>query len=391
MTQLSMDFITGLPESRYRGQLVDSILVIVDRFSKYSFFYPVATTITAAELAELFYQEIELAFGPPQGIVSDRGPVFTSAFWSALCYHSQIKRRLSTAFHPQTDGQTERMNQTLEHYLRCFTNDQQTNWPQLLKTAQYACNNAANATIGMSPTMCLYGWQPEFRLDIEGDIPGKRVPGAKARIEKLEEVRQQLRAHWERTTEGYKRQYDKKHQPLKLKRGDFVGLSTRNLRFKQGARKLQPRYIGPFRVLEKIGLQAYRLALPDKYSRLHNVFPISLLEPWKQRDGGQEVLPMPDLEDEAAEWEVEDIRDKKRFDGETHYLVQWKGWPSEYNQWVPMTDMGNASRLVQKYEKSTAARKANTSRIEGEDPGHSGQGTTKKKDSKIRYRRRAVN
>ena len=119
-SELSMDFITGLPPTIQSGTLVDAILVVVDRFTKWSLFFAVPSTITSAELAELFHTEVELRFGPPDGIVSDRGAIFTSKFWSKLCYHGHVRLRLSTAFHPQTDGQTERMNQTLEHYLRCF-------------------------------------------------------------------------------------------------------------------------------------------------------------------------------------------------------------------------------------------------------------------------------
>lgn len=95
-----MDFITGLPETIFKNEIVDSIWVVVDRFSKWSLFFPVSTTINAAKLAELFHNYVELRFGPPNGIVSDRGPIFISKFWSNLCYLSHIKLRLSTAFHP---------------------------------------------------------------------------------------------------------------------------------------------------------------------------------------------------------------------------------------------------------------------------------------------------
>jgi hypothetical protein len=124
-SEITMDFITGLPEIIYNGKFVNSILVIVDRYTKMCRFFPVSTTINAAELAELFHNDIELKYGPPDGIVSDRGPIFTSEFWSQLCYFCKTKLRLSTAFHAQTDGQTERMNQTLEHYLRKFIDDEQ--------------------------------------------------------------------------------------------------------------------------------------------------------------------------------------------------------------------------------------------------------------------------
>lgn len=119
-SELSMDFITGPPPTIQNGIPVDAILVVVNRFTKWCLFFAVPSTITSVELAELFHTEVELRFGPPDDIVFDRGTNFTSKFWSKLCYHSHIHLSLSTAFHPPTDGQTERMYQTLEHYLRCF-------------------------------------------------------------------------------------------------------------------------------------------------------------------------------------------------------------------------------------------------------------------------------
>jgi hypothetical protein len=348
--EISMDFVTGLPPTTYNGKPVDAILVIVDRFTKWSLFLAVSTTITAAELAELFHNHIELRFGPPEGIVSDRGSLFTSKFWSNLCYLSRVRLRLSTAFHPQTDGQTERVNQTLKHYLRCFVADNQIIWPNLLKSAEFACNNATSATTGVSPFQALMGYSPDFQQRFEGETSHGEVPAVSARIEKLEALRQRLQEHWRKASETMTKHYNKDHIPMKFEKGDLVGLSTKNLRLK-GSRKLAPRFIGPFRVLQTIGEQAYRLSLPQQYDRIHNVFHVSLLEPWRKSHGkDNESLPMPDLEDED-EYEVEDVRDEKLIEGETHFLVKWKGWPSEYNQWVHQEDMENATEAIQSYWK----------------------------------------
>jgi hypothetical protein len=357
-TELSMDFITGLPPAIYKGEHVDAILVIVDRYTKWSLFFPVSSTITAAGLAELFHNEVELKYGAPEGIVSDRGSIFTSKFWSKLCYISRIKRRLSTAFHPQTDGQTERTNQTLEHYLRCFIDTEQLTWPKLLRSAEYACNNAVNATTGKTPFMALMAYSPEFRLRTEVDSHKEEVPAAKARIEKMKTVREELEKHWRNAADSQAKHYNKRHKsPPKFKRKDLVALSTKNLKLKMTSKKLAPRYIGPFRVLEAVGSQAYRLSLPNQYDRIHNVFHISLLEPWKRRKGddtGAE-LPMPELADDD-EWEVEEVKDEKFIDGDRHFLIKWKGWPSEYNQWIPESDMANAKEMIKKYKKETTKK-----------------------------------
>lgn len=358
-SELSMDFITGLPPTIHNGNPVDAILVVVDRFTKWCLFFAVPSTITSVELAELFHSEVELRFGPPDGIVSDRGAIFTSKFWSKLCYHSHVRLRLSTAFHPQTDGQTERMNQTLEHYLRCFIDQEQLTWPKLLKSAEFASNNAVNATTGLSPFMSLLGYSPDFHLRTEDGPLREEVPAATTRVDKLQNLRQKLTDHWQKATETQARHYNQRHKPLTFQRGDLVALSTKNLKLKTPAKKLAPRFIGPFRVLDPVGTQAYRLALPNQYSRIHNVFHVSLLEPWKQRGkrNDNESLPMPELDDDE-EWEVEEVKEEQEFDGDLHFLVKWKGWPSEYNQWVPEADMGNAQETVARFRRSR--RKAKT-------------------------------
>ena len=313
-----MDLITGLPPICLRnGDEVDSILVIVDRFTKIMHCFAINKTITSQELAMLFHNEIEYQRGvrAPEGVVSNRGSIFTSQFWSDLCYISQTKRRLSTAFHPQTDGQTERMNQTLEHYLRVFCNEEKPNWAHLLAQAEFVCNSSVNATTGITPFEALMGFTPSFHDRVEGDSLEGKVPTAVERVEKLQQIRQQLRENWARSVERQKHYYDKKHQSQEFKKGQLVMLSTKNLRLKAVSGKLAPKFVGPFRVLDRVGSLAYRLYLPDKYDRLHNVFPVSLLEPYIHR-AGQEPLPMPELEDDE-EWEVEEIRDKRRIDGET--------------------------------------------------------------------------
>ena len=350
-SQITMDFITGLPEVIYNGRFVDSIFVVVDRYTKMCRFFPVSTSINAADLAELFHNEIELKYGPPDGIVSDRGPIFTSEFWSQLCYISKIKLRLSTAFHPQTDGQTERMNQTLEHYLRKLIDEQQILWAKLLNSAEYACNNATSATTGVSPFFALMGYNPDFHIRSEDVSISGEVPAASCRVEKLKLLREKLTKHWESAVASQVKHYNAKHQSREYKFRDLVLLSTKNLKLKLPAKKLSPRFIGPFRVLQRIGQQAYRLALPEQYSRIHNVFHVSLLEPWYRKAGDTETMPMPELE-EDDEWEVEEIKDEKSIRGTTYFLVKWTNWPSEYNQWIPEEDMENARGAIAKFKKT---------------------------------------
>ena len=228
-SEVSMDFVTGLPEARVGFQDVDSVFVVVDRYTRMARFCAVSTSINAAELARLFHTEIELKFGAPNGIVSDRGSIFTSDFWSELAYQTRIKLRLSTAFHPQTDGQTERMNQVLEHYLRCLTHEYQHNWPQLLPTAEFAINNAVNSSTNVSPFRALMGYDPELRQRVEADSIVRGVPAVTDRLEKLREVREKLEDHARRASESQAKYYNRKHKPQHYKRGDLVMLSTKKV------------------------------------------------------------------------------------------------------------------------------------------------------------------
>jgi len=152
--------------------------------------------------------------------------------------------------------------------------------------------------------------------------------------------------------------YNACHVPKQFKTGSFVKLSTKNLKLKYP--KLAPRWIGPFRILKRIGGQAYELALPEKYARLHPVFPVQLLEEYHCHHDDAELMKMPDLEDPQDEWEVEEVRDKQRIKGVIHYLVKWAGWPSEYNSYEPASHLTNAPKAVANFERKLKRKGAQT-------------------------------
>lgn len=356
--ELTMDFITDLPPSKRRGQVFDAILVVVDRFTRMAKYIPTTKRCTSAELAELLLDVVVAQYGVPQGIVSDRGSVFTSAFWSEFCYAAKVKRRLSTAFHPQTDGQTERQNQTLEQFLRCYTTDKQENWAAWLPVAEFAYNNSAHQGLRrgndpvkvMSPFYALYGYDPELCAEVRDEPLREGVPAAAERVERLIREREALAEHWHVAREAQAKGYNRTHQPRSYQVGDQVMLSAKNLKVREPSRKLSHRYIGPFQVLAAVGTQAYRLAMPSHY-RIHNVFHVSLLEPYRQRDGvATPEARAPELVDGEEEWEVEAILDSALRKGRKYFLVKWTGWDNEYNQWIPEEDLEHAGALRAAYE-----------------------------------------
>jgi transposase InsO family protein len=164
-----MDFFTGLPESG--KEKYDAIWVVVDRLTKDRHLVPCHTTVDAESLADLYIQHIFRLHGFPLTIVSDRGPEFAADFWGRLCSHLGIDRRHSTAFHSQTDGQTERINAVMEQYLRAHVNYLQDDWADWLSLAESSANNQASEATGVSPFFGLYGYDPQCQFDLSPASP----------------------------------------------------------------------------------------------------------------------------------------------------------------------------------------------------------------------------
>jgi hypothetical protein len=344
MKEFSMDFITGLPPALYQGRDVDMILVIVDRKTKYSFYFAVNQTMSAEDLAALWVDRFA-DYGPPSGIVTDRGSIFTSKFWSAWCYYLKTKQRLSTAFHPQTDGQTERQNQNLEHYLRCYVNECMDDWPIWLPLAQSVYNRKQHNSIGMSPFEALHGYVPDELWSLQDESPFGEVPAAKLRVSEIVAMRDRIHkvAHDARVWQAA--QANKQRTPQQFEVGQMVLLSAKNIKTKRAKPKLDFRYLGPFTVTERIGSHAYRLDLPLQYP-IHDVFHVSLLEPYHRRSGSEP----PDPQEIAGEleWNVEKIvgvrGEKKR-----QFKVRWEGWAPAHDSWEPEENLVNAREAVNRF------------------------------------------
>ncbi|TID16590.1 hypothetical protein E6O75_ATG11708 [Venturia nashicola] len=367
--ELTMDFMSGVPASKVAGRAYDALLVLLDRYTKMALYIPVTKKLTAADLAEILVDRVFTRFGAPRGIVSDRDSRFTGSFWSELCYYARIKRRLSTAFHPQTDGQTERQNQTIQEYLRAFCSENQGAWAKLLPVAEFAYNNSKHSSTGISPFMAMYGYNPEIHFNPEERPEGREVPAAKDRIEGLYLLRSKLAVRWQEATEAQSSYYNKKHKPMQFNKGDLVLVSTKNLRLKTPSKKLSQRMMGPFRVIEPVGSQAYRLQLPPTM-KIHPVFGVPLLEKYHQRAGEDiEHLPLPELVEGEEEWEVEEIVDARRKGAARQYLVKWVGYPEDFNQWTLKKDMGNSSKLIKEFEsRAVRIEPVQAQRSTGNDP-----------------------
>jgi hypothetical protein len=272
---VGMDFITGLPKSS-KGN--DSIWVVVDRLTKVAHFIAVKTTYQGPKLAELYISRIVALHGTPKSIVSDRGSQFTSRFWQKV--HEGLGTRLnfSTAYHPQTDGQTERVNQILEDMLRACVLEYGSKWEDCLPYAEFSYNNSYQASLQMAPFEALYGRKCRTPLNWsevgESQVFGPDV--LREAEEKVHKIREYLK-----TAQSRQKSYaDKRRREMTFEIGDFVYLKVSPLKGMQRFQlkgKLAPRYVGPFQVLSRRGEVSYQLELPEEMSAVHDVFHISLL------------------------------------------------------------------------------------------------------------------
>jgi hypothetical protein len=357
---LTCDFITDLPVSCG----MDSILVFIDRMTKMSHFIPCSKTTDAPEFAKLFVSHIVKLHGLPDTITSDRGSIFTSHFWSTLSSILGIDARKSTSFHPQTDGQTERMNQTLEAYLRIFCNYDQDDWFDLLPLAEFAYNNATQESTKMSPFYANYGLHPRFMSQFQAPSE-QAAPAATDFAAHLHETHDRLVENVKAAQDSQARYYDAKHQRVELEPSDMVWLNASNISTSRPSKKLDWKRLGPYKVIKRIGLQAYKLALPPTMRHLHDVFHVSLLDSVKATTLAPRTPPLPPalyVKDSQEYFEVEDILNSKRIDRHLYYLVKWKGFPDSENSWEPLVNIP-ARGLVKEFHRRNPGKPGEPRRL----------------------------
>ena len=342
--QVSVDLVTDLPLTRG----CDSILTIVDQgLTKAAFFLPTNKMATSAEIAKLYHDAVYPNYRIPDAIISDRGPQFMSSFTHDLYDKCGIELKATTTYRLQSNGEAERVNQEIGTYLHMYCTEKPTDWSLYLADAQFAHNSRIHSTHGQTPFYLLHGYELTASPSDVANIPGL-----------AEERLEQLAANRDKAVIAHKRAQEAMiaRKPglayKKFKVGDKVWLDARNLHLKT-TRKLMPRRLRPFEIVEEISPVVYKLKLPETW-RIHNVFHASLLTPQvvTPEYGIPADPPLPELVDGESEFEVEGILQHK-FVGrkrEIWYLVQWCGYSRAESTWEPEGNLRNAPEVLEAYK-----------------------------------------
>ena len=349
-----MDFVVGLPKT---SRKYDSVFVVVDRFSKMAHFIPCSQTLDASKVAKLFLDQVVRLHGLPKTIVSDRDVKFTSYFWKTLWHMFGSKLKFSTAYHPQTNGQTEVVNRSLGNLLRCLVGDNLGNWDLLLPRAEFAYNSSVNRSIGKSPFEVVHGYRPRKPLDLAPLPTHARVSeSAESYAQHIRELHKEISQKIQMSNELYQHMTNSHKRLKEFNEGDSVMIKFKPERFPPGTmKKLHARGAGPFKIIKKIGPNAYVLELPPSYG-ISSTFNVSDLKEYKEpalipselfgpnvsfESETPNECPPPSVPErkERIERILDDQIITTRNKGYQRYLVRWQGCPESEDSWISREDL----------------------------------------------------
>jgi hypothetical protein len=343
------DAVTGLQRSR--GGF-DAIQVYVDRLTKLKRFVATRTTDGSVQLADATLRAVIGPHGMPKSLVSDRDPRITARFWRELSRRLGSEVNLSTARHPQSDGQSEREIQTLVTALRSYVNAMGDDWDAFLPALELGFNSKVQASTGAAPFTLVYGTQARLPIDCTlDDARPATVPAAEERAVRMGKALELARSHAEQAQARQKRLADRHRRLLQLRDGDEVLLSTEGLQLRSGSHKLTARYVGPFRVIGAVNDNAVTLELPPLLGALHPTFNIARLKLY--RDGNERFPGRParraqppavDADTNGApRYEVESALAQRGTGAQRELLVRWLGYSAEHDEWVRRSELARSA------------------------------------------------
>ena len=354
---ISMDIMTDLPVT---AEGHDAIVVFCCRLSKMVHFVPCCKSYGAPEFANLFVKHVFRAHGLPSSIVSYRDPRWTSHFWKTVFTLLGTQLNMSTAFHPQSDGQSERSFRTLQQMLRAFVSPRQDDWAEHLPLLEFAYNNSKQASTGFIPFEMCYGRKPATPFTRALPV-SNHVPAADAFIENLQST-MRLAKQAVHTAQAQMAAAANQHRSADIpyEVGDVVLLNNQNLSLHVPCPKLSGLFSGPFPVTAVDGVNV-TLQLPETW-QIHPEFHQSLVKPYYGAVPDDALLgPTPNVDDDPEVFEVEAIRGRrlmgKKGKKKVEYFVKWKGYPESDNLWQPAESMVGSADLIAAFESGTRRRK----------------------------------
>ena len=345
---LTLDFMGPLPESRFHGEDCRFILQVVDRLTKRVWLVPMSK-ISAYATARAFIEHVFRFAGLPDSLISDQGRTFINKLWKTVCHQLKIKHRMSTAYHPETDGQTERANRTVETYLRHYVGYLQDDWAKWLPIAEFCANNHVNASTGVTPFFAAFGHHPRMEFEPESSAPATR--DSAEFVEEMRRVHEHCRDAMSRSQAFQAAQANRHRLPVpKFKVGDRVFLDVRHLQRQRPTEKLDHVRAGPYTITQLKTPLVVKLDLPPN-TGIDNKFHVSLLRPCSPdafpEQQQQQPPPLKIHEDSQPIYEVDSIQDSRYRYRKLQYLVKWIGY--EDPTWEPCENVDNADDAIQEY------------------------------------------
>lgn len=346
---LTLDFVGPLPICHIRDFKYRFILQVVDRLTKRVWIIALEK-ITARDTAEAFLNNVVRFAGLPDSLISDQGRTFIDNTWKEICLRLNINHKLSTSYHPETDGQTERANKILEVYLRHYVNYYQDDWAHHLPLAEFCCNNHVNVSTGVTPFFASFGHHPRLDFRPESTMPNERtIPEF---ITRMQKIVQNCHDNINLAQEYQATYANEKRLPApRYEVGDRVYLSLKNLALSRPSRKLDHIRAGPWKIIKVKSPLVVKLDLPTQL-KIDNNFHVSLLRPAYIGFKSQQQLQPPPLEATDGDnnvYEVEAILDSRMFRKKLQYLVRWTGY--EETTWEPTENLEGCNDLKKEFHE----------------------------------------
>ena len=345
---ISADFITDLPLSHS----FDTILTIVDQFSKEVELIPCTKTCSALDMAKLFMYNVWEHHGLPHSITSDQGPQFAAQVMQEINKALSISTKLSMSFHPQTDGQTEIVNKEVQKFLWIYCFEKQDQWANWLAIAQFSINSKKHTSTKVTPFEATWSYVPHMGIE---PLPVNKAPAAKDFTSEMEGTLESVRKNLEKAKEWMKLNTDKHCSAVpNYTIGQQVWLATKNLRLTCASRKLTERWLGPYTIISLAGTNAIKLKLPRSL-QIHPIVNISQIKPYLGPMEGQSPHhpgPVHVTEDRDNKWEVDHIMDSCLKNKKLEYLIHWRGYDDLDRMWEPKSNLRNAKDAIRDFHES---------------------------------------